>query len=310
MLFSIVVPVYKVEQYLRRCIDSLLAQTYRDFEIILVDDGGTDSCPEICDVYAEVDPRIKVIHKPNGGLSDARNAGLRAAVGEYVLFVDSDDSIVPDTLERFAEITDGKYDLICGDGNVIGGDLQFSHISQVGAFAGKDFLKKSVSNGRMPMASVLNLYRREFLVTNQLSFKVGILHEDEQFTPRTLLKAESVYNSGIVFYNYYIHDGSITQKRDMRKNATDLYDTCCELAEIYSGLQDIELRKLLLDSLVVKYLHIFQVSRIYKYGKKYIHKRFVLRYAYQVKTRLKAYLFCFSCRIYYRVNLLCNSLIK
>ncbi len=310
MLFSIVVPVYRVEPYIRRCVDSLLTQTYHNFEIILVDDGGTDSCPQICDAYAEADARIRVIHKPNGGLSDARNAGLLVAEGEYVLFVDSDDSIAPDALERFAEIANEKYDMICADGNVIGSDLSFDHISEIGEFTGKAFLQKSLSCNKMPMAAVLNLYRREFLINNQLSFKVGILHEDEQFTPRAFLKAESVYNSGIAFYNYYIHDGSITQRRDMRKNASDLYDTCCELAELYSNLEDMELQKLLLDSLVEKYLSIFQVGRIYQYGKGYIHKRFVRKYAYRTKTRLKAYLFCFSCRIYYRINAFSKSLHK
>lgn len=310
MLFSIVVPVYKVEPYIRSCVDSLLAQTFQDFEIILVDDGGTDTCPEICDAYAAVNPQIKVIHKPNGGLSDARNAGLQVAKGEYILFVDSDDSLLPDALERFAGLTDGGYDMICADGNVIGGNLLFTHISEIGEFTGEAFLKKSLSNNKMPMASVLNLYKREFLLSNKLFFKVGILHEDEQFTPRALLKARAIYNSGIVFYDYYIRNGSITQKRDMRKNASDLYDTCCELAELYSGLQDVELRKLLLDSLVEKYLSIFQVGRIFQYGKSYIHKAFVRKYAYRKKTRIKAYLFCFSCRIYYMINALSKSVQK
>ena len=91
MKFSVIIPIYKVEQYLRQCVDSVLAQTYTDVEIILVDDGSPDSCPAICDEYAKKDSRIKVIHKPNGGLSDARNAGLDMAQGEYVLFLDSDD---------------------------------------------------------------------------------------------------------------------------------------------------------------------------------------------------------------------------
>ena len=91
MKFSVIIPIYKVEQYLRQCVDSVLAQTYTDVEIILVDDGSPDSCGKICEEYAEADKRIKVIHKPNGGLSDARNAGLDVAEGEFVMFLDSDD---------------------------------------------------------------------------------------------------------------------------------------------------------------------------------------------------------------------------
>ena len=99
-MISIIVPVYKVEKYLDRCIESVLAQTYTDFELILVDDGSPDNCPAMCDAWAEKDSRIRVIHKPNGGLSSARNAGLDIMKGEYVTFIDSDDTVLPNYLER------------------------------------------------------------------------------------------------------------------------------------------------------------------------------------------------------------------
>lgn len=91
MKFSIIIPCYKVEKYLRQCVDSVLVQTFEDYEVIIVDDGSPDGCPAICDEYAIKDNRVKVIHKENGGLSDARNAGLDVAHGEYVMFLDSDD---------------------------------------------------------------------------------------------------------------------------------------------------------------------------------------------------------------------------
>lgn len=99
MLFSVIIPVYMVEEYLVRCIDSVLAQTFTDFEVILVDDGSTDGCPQICDSYAERDPRIHVIHKENGGLVSARNAGIFAAKGEFICYVDGDDWVKPNLLE-------------------------------------------------------------------------------------------------------------------------------------------------------------------------------------------------------------------
>lgn len=98
-MISVIIPIYKVEPYLRRCVDSVIKQTYKDLEIILVDDGSPDGCPKICDEYAKTDPRIKVIHKENGGLSSARNAGLDIISGEYVSFVDSDDYIHPKMIE-------------------------------------------------------------------------------------------------------------------------------------------------------------------------------------------------------------------
>ena len=97
-LFSIIVPVYKTEAFLRQCVDSILNQTYSDFQVVLVDDGSPDGCGAMCDGYAREDARIKVIHKKNGGLSDARNAGIDIARGEYIGFVDSDDWIEPDYL--------------------------------------------------------------------------------------------------------------------------------------------------------------------------------------------------------------------
>ena len=95
MKLSIIVPVYKVRRHLQKCIESILQQTYTDYELILVDDGSPDNCPAICDSYATKDPRIKTIHKKNGGLSSARNAGLAIATGEYIGYVDSDDFIEP-----------------------------------------------------------------------------------------------------------------------------------------------------------------------------------------------------------------------
>ena len=97
---SIIVPVYQVEKYLNECIDSILAQTFTDFELILVDDGSPDNCPALCDAAAEKDSRVRVIHKQNGGVSTARNAGLDAAQGNWIAFVDSDDTAAPEYLEK------------------------------------------------------------------------------------------------------------------------------------------------------------------------------------------------------------------
>ena len=98
-MISVIVPVYKVEKYLRHCVDSILAQTYPDFELLLIDDGSPDGCPQICDEYAGCDPRVKVIHKPNGGLISARNEGIRAARGDYVCILDGDDWALENMLQ-------------------------------------------------------------------------------------------------------------------------------------------------------------------------------------------------------------------
>ncbi|MBQ6543175.1 MAG: glycosyltransferase family 2 protein, partial [Clostridia bacterium] len=115
-LISVIVPVYKVEKYLPRCLDSILSQSFTDFELLLVDDGSPDSCPEICDEYARRDRRISVIHKENGGLSSARNAALERATGKYVSFVDSDDYITADALQTlYSALTETDSDIAVGN---------------------------------------------------------------------------------------------------------------------------------------------------------------------------------------------------
>ena len=113
-LISVIVPVYKVEKYLKRCVDSILAQTYPCLEVILVDDGSPDGCPAICDEYAREDRRVRVIHKENGGLSDARNAGIDAAKGKFLGFVDSDDYVHPRFYELLLQALKGEGADIAG----------------------------------------------------------------------------------------------------------------------------------------------------------------------------------------------------
>ena len=128
MLFSIIVPIYRVEQYIERCVRSLREQTFGDIEIILVDDESPDACPALCDSYAKEDERIRVIHKKNGGLSDARNAGLAIARGEYVIFVDSDDYIEKDTCEKLLPFANKGCDVLVCEAEVEGGVCDLSHI--------------------------------------------------------------------------------------------------------------------------------------------------------------------------------------
>lgn len=302
--YSIVIPVYRTEQYLDTCIQSLRGQSFSDIEVILVDDGSPDSCPALCDAYAAQDSRFKAIHKTNGGLSDARNAGIRAASGEYILFLDSDDYIAADTCERLLPFVEKKADIIVGDGVSIGARKNLAHrlYDHDSIFTGEAYLKAALKSGSMPMASWLYVYRRMFLEEHDLRFETGILHEDEEFTPRAFLAAETVVDSGICFYYYVIREGSITTQKDLRKNAGDLYRTCKMLSARYLQLTDSDLQQHLLDSLVVKYLSLFQQGRLYQYGQEYIHKDFVQKYSYLPKTRLKARIFSFSPKLYWAIN--------
>ena len=125
---SIIIPVYNAEEYLDRCLESISEQSYMSYEVILVDDGSTDSSPLICDRYSATDPRFRTIHKRNGGVSTARNAGIDLAKGEYLMFVDSDDALLPEALERMMEG-------VAGEDVVIGGYTTF-----IGGIPGKEIL--------------------------------------------------------------------------------------------------------------------------------------------------------------------------
>lgn len=302
-VFSIVVPVYKVEKYLDKCVQSIINQTYSNLQIILVDDGGADNCPKMCDEYAHKDSRITVIHKQNGGLSDARNAGIDSAVGKYVMFVDSDDFISEDALEKLLPYTKENFDIIAGDGICQGAKKSLTHDFDLEKSNGREYLKYALSKSSMPMASWLYIYKKDFLKENDLKFKYGITHEDEHFTPRAFLKADSVVNTKVCFYNYITRDDSITTKKDLRKNARDLFDTCIELKSIYlAQTEDTALQKALINSLVTKYLSLYQSGRLYRYGKEFSHKKFLWENAYNAKTKAKAGLFAISPKLYWHIN--------
>lgn len=301
-VFSIIVPVYKVENYLDICVQSLINQTFDDIEIILVDDGSPDSCPAQCDVFAAKDARVHVIHQANKGLSVARNVGLAQAHGTYVIFVDSDDVIELDTCQQLLPFVNDNVDIVVGDGTCIGASKKLSHGNTSDCVTGSEYLKAALLRGAMPMAAVLYIYRRKFLLENELVFKPGIFHEDEQFTPRAFLAASKVIESNVRFYYYIVRNNSITTKTDLRKNASDLYDTCLELGSIYEQISDQELKRLLSDSLVTKYLSLFQSGRLYQYGSSYIHKKFVLHNAKSFRNKLKAILYAISPNLYWHIN--------
>ena len=299
--FSIIVPVYLVEEYIHRCVESLIQQTYNSIEILLIDDGSPDSCPRICDEYAKADPRIKVIHKTNGGLSDARNTGISQAKGKYLIFVDSDDYIDIDSCERIKKYADMNVDIIICDAKTEGGICNLDHINYYNQTTGLDWLKRSALEKKDPMAACLNVYKTSFLIDNSIKFKKGILHEDEQFTPRAFIAANKVIYSGEYFYHYVIRDNSITTKKDKRKNLADLYDTCVELSSIYCKIVDNKASKILRDGLVLRYLYLFAVCNAYNYGNEYIHKKFVINNSFKIKTIIREILFVISPKLYCKI---------
>lgn len=216
---SIIVPVYKVEAYLEICIDSILQQTYPYLEILLVDDGSPDRCPAICDDYAGRDSRISVIHQENKGLSASRNTAMKKATGKYILFVDSDDVLLPDACARLvqcaenysADFVAGHYVNVDESGrlkkDIIQKGIKRQYSKQIRD--GQAFLLEKLKAKTYECMVWQNLYRREFLVQNSLYFIPGILREDEEWMPRVLCHAARVAEISEPFYQYRIRRQSI-----------------------------------------------------------------------------------------------------
>ena len=208
MLLSIVIPVYNVEDYLRECLDSVLRQTLKDLEVICVDDGSMDGSPAILAEYARKDPRIKVVTRANGGLSAARNTGMDAATGKYIYFLDSDDWIVDDAMEKCLVVCerDGLDQLVFGcevhvsadDGRAIDMDMArrkaaYYRIDETlcGKVLDGAALLSELHSRRRFFASVpLRFMRLDAIRTAKLRFPEGLLHEDEYFTPLSLLASQ------------------------------------------------------------------------------------------------------------------------
>ena len=208
-MISVIVPVYKVEAYLDKCVSSIANQTYQNLEIVLVDDGSPDNCPAMCDAWAEKDSRIKVIHKKNGGLSDARNAGMAIASGDLIGFVDCDDWISPDMYEilcRNMEKTDSDM-AACGvkmvweDGSpsrmlTRPGDCVLNHEEAMRAIIGESWLKQPVW---------YKLYKTALV--KDISFPVGKYHEDVFWSYQAVARADRVSVTDHVGY-YYLQRGA------------------------------------------------------------------------------------------------------
>ena len=227
MFFSIVIPVYNVEKYLNECVDSILSQSFKDFELILVDDGAKDSSGKICDEYAEKDNRVKVIHKENGGLSDARNVGTAQASGEYIVYVDSDDYIDGDDfLEKIYEKAQNGADIICYKfrkyyeitGEIAQCDYAFPNIDNYEGIANR--IEYLVKTNSFYCSAWSKSIRRELLVDNNLWFEKGLLGEDQEWYYHVLLKAKSIEGIDRAFVVYRQRANSITSSWKI-KNLTD-----------------------------------------------------------------------------------------
>lgn len=252
---SVIVPVYKVEKYIRRCVDSILSQTISDFELILVDDGSPDNCGAICDEYAARDSRIRVLHLQNGGASKARNAGLDAAQGTYIAFCDSDDWWDTKLLECAVQsLENGNYDWFSFHFRYVMGDGKTQEVDHpeeevvFGTWQNKtEFICNRFLQGDFAWSVWARVFRRRIIEQNKIRFceTCGDYAEDLGFCTKYLFCSNAVVFKQVCLYNYYLREGSLISNSKGRIKFHELnevsYDVCtfgknCIPANVYKDI--------------------------------------------------------------------------
>ena len=306
-LISVVVPVYKVEEYLSRCVDSILGQTYCNIEVILVNDGSPDRCAEMCDEYSYKDPRVKVIHKKNGGLSDARNAGIEKAKGDYISFVDSDDWVHCEYIERLYRLlrSKGADIAVCNfmrtskediEINLNGEDVfEFSNIEALQQYSDRLYVPMVVSWGK--------LYNKQLF--EDVRFPVGRIHEDEFTTHKLIFKARKIVFTTLPLLYYWQREDSIMGSGFKLKNKLDAIDALLERSVFFEsiGLNDLRdatnKKVFFMYRSILKYLRQERMSKI---DRKYHQYFFVL------KERLREGNYKFKFKVFYEAYYIAPSL--
>ena len=260
-LISVVVPIYKVEMYLKQCINSIIKQTYTNLEIILVDDGSPDNCPKICDEFKEKDSRVVVIHKENGGLSDARNAGIDVAKGKYIAFIDSDDYIHNEFIEElYNHIVSEKAQIsMCTIQKVNEKDevIEEIPITEEKVISGRkailEFNNFSISN----VVAWNKLYNIELF--KDIRYPKGKIHEDEFTTYKLLYLAKRVAISNRKLYYYRYNQNSITNKQFNEKRL-DVIDALEERIEFFKNRNEIELYENTLNLYLGTLIYLYDIG--------------------------------------------------
>ena len=266
-VISIIIPVYNVEKWLNKCIDSILSQSYENFEVILVNDGSTDKSKDICDQYSKEDNRVKVFHNKNKGLSYSRNFGVKNSNGKYVMFVDSDDFISDiNIIDKFINIlekdkSDFIYTSYCrfNDENeeeiteILPIDINNNHIK---GKSGIEILSMLIEKNNYHHAAYLKICNRKFLIENNLLFKEGIYHEDAEWSPKLFYYAKRISIYSEPYYMRRMRENSIittTNEVSIRKKINDRLNIANDLIEFFKKMEESHSKKIIINDFVRMY---------------------------------------------------------
>ena len=269
-LISVIVPVYNVEKYLGQCLEDIVNQTYNNIEIIVVDDGATDSSGKLCDQWQHKDSRIVVYHKENGGLSDARNYGLKFAKGEWVTFVDSDDRVAENFIEKLYENA-LKYKAeisICDPLHIFDDKMKFDYDEKIKIFSADEAIEEMWYQKSFLVSAWGKLYKRKFF--EKVLFKKGIIFEDVEIMHKIFEQADKIVYSTTKLYGYVHREGSITTQKFSVKDC-GILDICEELLK-YTANKSQNLKDAAKAYYVVGCFRIYLNAPIQDEYKKYINK--------------------------------------
>lgn len=293
MFFSIILPIYNVEKYLCECIDSILKQNFSDYEIILVDDGSTDSSPQICDEYEKKDSRVKVIHKKNGGLSDARNHGTDIAQGNYIIYIDSDDYVITKTflMDIYKKIELEKSDIILYkfskyyDHNNLLEGCNFSLCTN-DTHNPAELLYELVKKDAYYGMAWIKAFSKEIIIKNEIKFEKNLLGEDMDWYFNLLLHTKTISVIDKSYIAYRQREGSITKSLKI-KNLTDYIYILEKWSDIIYKLNPDETKtKALKGALAKYYANLLVVYSRLKDKNKKLYKQKVKKLSFLLKDSL------------------------
>lgn len=307
--FSIIVPIFNLENYIEECYKSIFRQNFPDYEILFIDDGSTDSSGALCDRIAQNAENVNVIHKANGGLSDARNVGIREAKGKYVIFVDSDDMLHEEALEKLYSliVTDIYPDVVINrikillDSDMSIRECNYTFPETLKQMSIAESFQHIIKQDDYVPGAWTIVAKRKYLIKNDLFFVKGLLHEDEQWTPRAILKSHSMaFNNSFLYLYRQGRIGSITQVRNVKREMDKLWI----IENLYSESTNAQYSRSCRIALIERASDLYWgvLVRSYQYALKYEDYNALIR-----KLRSLQHIFAASKN---RNYILCNLLIK
>ncbi|UUX35239.1 glycosyltransferase [Fundicoccus culcitae] len=311
MKLSVIIPVYNVEDYIEKCVDSVINQSYKDLEILLINDGSTDNSGKICDELQNKYKKVRVFHKENEGLSETRNYGIRKSKGDYIAFLDSDDYIYTDAYKNLMSVLlETKVDIVIGSlvkyipENDIYVQKQKKFFSKQGKIiSGQEYLTMTIKENIYSAVAVKGIYKKSLINSNNIFFEKGLLHEDELWSPQILIKAKKVIDTGFIFYVHVSREGSITNKKNKTKNSNDLIRIVYELEKIYNSKLNREDSRYLRNYLVNLYLYALNIGGfLTKESNFNIDKKFLYRNSNSIRNLIKVTILSINVDLYKKLS--------